>query len=109
MSSALVRSDAIKRLGIKTDLNTPEIELFARLAAEGARFDHEPGYLAEFRTHAESSTASGLFSGTAGALPRANRRAGSGRRNETRIHGALSRGAPSIVCCAQVNRRGRWR
>jgi glycosyltransferase involved in cell wall biosynthesis len=62
MTSALVRSDAIKRLGIKTDLNTPEIELFARLAAQGARFDHEPAYLAEFRTHAGSSTASGLFS-----------------------------------------------
>jgi glycosyltransferase involved in cell wall biosynthesis len=62
MSSALVRADAIKRLGIKTDLNTPEIELFARLAAEGARFDHEPRYLAEFRTHPGSSTASGLFS-----------------------------------------------
>jgi glycosyltransferase involved in cell wall biosynthesis len=62
MTSALVRADAIKRLGIKTDLNTPEIELFARLAAEGARFDHEPAYLTEFRTHTESSTASGLFS-----------------------------------------------
>ena len=62
MSAALVRSDAAKRLGIKTDLNTPEIELFARLAAEGARFDHEPAYLVEFRSHAGSSTASGLFS-----------------------------------------------
>lgn len=62
MTSALIRADAAKRLGIKTDLNTPEIELFARLAAEGARFDHEPAYLAEFRSHAESSTASGLFS-----------------------------------------------
>ncbi len=62
MTAALVRADVIKRLGIKTDLNTPEIELFARLAAEGARFDHHPGYLAEFRSHAESSTASGLFS-----------------------------------------------
>lgn len=62
MTSALVRADAIKRLGIKPDLNTPEIELFARLAAEGARFDHEPAYLSEFRTHAESSTSSGLFS-----------------------------------------------
>ncbi|HYQ03656.1 MAG TPA: glycosyltransferase family 2 protein [Polyangiaceae bacterium] len=62
MTAALVRADAIKRLGIKTDLNTPEIELFARLAAEGARFDHEPAYLAEFRSHAGSSTASGLFS-----------------------------------------------
>ncbi len=62
MTSALVRADAIKRLGIKTDVNTPEIELFARLASEGARFDHEPAYLAEFRTHAGSSTSSGLFS-----------------------------------------------
>ena len=62
MSSALVRADAIKRLGIKTDLNTPEIELFARLAEQGARFDYEPEYLTEFRSHAGSSTASGLFS-----------------------------------------------
>ena len=62
MTAALVRTDAIQRLGIRTDLNTPEIELFARLASEGARFDHEPAYLAEFRSHAESSTASGLFS-----------------------------------------------
>ena len=62
MTAALVRADVFKRLGIKTDLNTPEIELFARLAAEGARFDHEPAYLAEFRSHAESSTSSGLFS-----------------------------------------------
>lgn len=62
MTAALVRATAIKRLGIKADLNTPEIELFARLAAEGARFDHEPAYLAEFRSHSGSSTASGLFS-----------------------------------------------
>ncbi len=62
MTAALVRTAAVQRLGIKTDLNTPEIELFARLAAEGARFDHEPAYLAEFRTHMGSSTASGLFS-----------------------------------------------
>jgi len=62
MTSALVRSAHAKRLGIKPDLNTPEIELFARLAAEGARFDFEPAYLSEFRSHRESSTASGLFS-----------------------------------------------
>jgi hypothetical protein len=61
MTSALIRADAIKRLGIKPDLNTPEIELFAQLAEKGARFDHEPAYLAEFRSHADSSTASGLF------------------------------------------------
>jgi glycosyltransferase involved in cell wall biosynthesis len=62
MSATLVRSTHIKRLGIKPDLNTPEIELFARLAAEGARFDHEPSYLAEYRIHPGSATTSGLFS-----------------------------------------------
>lgn len=62
MTASLIRSDAIKRLGIKTDLNSPEIEMFARLAAEGARFDHEPAYLAEFRSHGLSASANGLFS-----------------------------------------------
>jgi glycosyltransferase involved in cell wall biosynthesis len=62
MSAALIRSRDIKRLGVKTDLNTPEIEVFARLAFEGARFDHEPSYLAEFRSHPGSATTSGLFS-----------------------------------------------
>lgn len=62
MTASLIRSDAAKRLGIKTDLNSPEIELFARLAAEGARFDHEPAYLAEFRSHPQSASANGLFS-----------------------------------------------
>lgn len=62
MSSALIRTSAIQRLGVKTDLNTPEIEVFARLAAEGERFDFDPRYLAEFRSHANSSTAHGLFS-----------------------------------------------
>ena len=62
MSSTLVRATHLKRLGIKVELNTPEIELFARLAAEGARFDHEPSYLTEYRIHAESATTSGLFS-----------------------------------------------
>lgn len=62
MTASLIRSEAIKRLGIKAGLNSPEIELFARLAAEGARFDHEPAYLAEFRSHGQSATSEGLFS-----------------------------------------------
>lgn len=62
MTSALIRTSAIQRLGVKPELNTPEIEVFARLAAEGARFDFEPDYLAEFRSHGGSSTADGLFS-----------------------------------------------
>lgn len=61
MSSALIRTAHAKRLGVKPDLNTPEIEVFARLVAEGAHFEHEPAYLVEFRTHAGSATTAGLF------------------------------------------------
>lgn len=59
MCAALVRTEHLKRLGIKRDLNTPEIELFARLAAEGRRFDFVPDYLMEYRAHAGSATSAG--------------------------------------------------
>jgi glycosyltransferase involved in cell wall biosynthesis len=62
MTASLIRADVFKRLGIRQGLNSPEIELFARIAAEGGRFDHEPAYLAEFRSHGQSATAEGLFS-----------------------------------------------
>lgn len=62
MSAALVRTSAVRRLRFKEDLNTPELELFARLAEEGARFVFVPEYLAEYRTHARSATAAGLLS-----------------------------------------------
>jgi glycosyltransferase involved in cell wall biosynthesis len=60
MSSSLVRTADAQRLGIKPDLNTPEIELFARLAAEGKRFVFVPAYLAEYRVHPQSETTAGL-------------------------------------------------
>jgi glycosyltransferase involved in cell wall biosynthesis len=60
MSASLLRASHVKRLGIKTDLNTPEIELFARLAAEGHSFVFEPDYLAEYRVHSQSQTSAGL-------------------------------------------------
>jgi glycosyltransferase involved in cell wall biosynthesis len=62
MSAALVRTAEVRRLRFKEDLNTPELELFARLAGEGARFVFVPEYLAEYRTHARSATAAGLLS-----------------------------------------------
>jgi glycosyltransferase involved in cell wall biosynthesis len=62
MSAALVRTDLVRRLRFKEDLNTPEIELFARLAAAGGRFFFVPDYLAEYRDHAGSATGSGLRS-----------------------------------------------
>jgi glycosyltransferase involved in cell wall biosynthesis len=62
MSAALVRTSEVRRLRFKEDLNTPELELFARLAEAGARFVFVPEYLAEYRTHARSATAEGLAS-----------------------------------------------
>jgi GT2 family glycosyltransferase len=62
MSAALLRSRDVRRLRFKEDLNTPELELFVRLAREGARFVFVPGYLAEYRTHARSATSAGLLS-----------------------------------------------
>ncbi|WP_448562183.1 glycosyltransferase family 2 protein [Trichothermofontia sp.] len=60
--SALIRTDAVRRLRFKEDLNTPEIELFLRLAHEGAEFVFVPEYLAEYRVHSYSATAGGLRS-----------------------------------------------
>jgi glycosyltransferase involved in cell wall biosynthesis len=60
MTSSLIRTTHVKRLGIKPDLNTPEIELFARLAAEGESFVFDPDYLAEYRVHSLSQTFAGL-------------------------------------------------
>lgn len=62
MSAALVRASDVRRLRFKEDLNTPELELFVRLAREGARFVFVPVYLAEYRTHARSATSAGLLS-----------------------------------------------
>jgi glycosyltransferase involved in cell wall biosynthesis len=62
MSAALVRTTAVHRLRYREDLNTPEIELFARLARDGGRFAFVREYLAEYRDHAASQTAAGLWS-----------------------------------------------
>jgi glycosyltransferase involved in cell wall biosynthesis len=60
MSSAIIRADVVRRLGFKSDLNTPEIEFYARLAREGGSFYFVSEYLAEYRSHAGSLTAGGL-------------------------------------------------
>jgi glycosyltransferase involved in cell wall biosynthesis len=60
MSAALLRTSDVRRLRFKEDLNTPELELFARLAQEGGRFAFTPEYLSEYRTHSLSMTAAGL-------------------------------------------------
>jgi glycosyltransferase involved in cell wall biosynthesis len=62
ISAALMRTADVKRLRFKEDINNPEIELFARLAAEGTGFAFVPEFLAEYRVHAQSATSGGLKS-----------------------------------------------
>ena len=62
MSASLLRTEDVRRLRFKEELNTPEIELFVRMTEEGARFVFVPEYLAEYRSHAESATSAGLRS-----------------------------------------------
>jgi glycosyltransferase involved in cell wall biosynthesis len=60
ISAALVRASDVRRLRFKEDLNTPEIELFIRLAQEQGRFVFVSDYLCEYRVHPDSETAMGL-------------------------------------------------
>jgi GT2 family glycosyltransferase len=61
VGSAIIRTDDVRRLRFKDDLNTPEIELFLRAAREGVPFFFLPEYLSEYRVHPGSATASGLW------------------------------------------------
>lgn len=60
ITASLIATKALQRLRFKEDLNTPEIEFFARLAHEGAPFAFVPEFLTEYRVHSGSATASGL-------------------------------------------------
>jgi glycosyltransferase involved in cell wall biosynthesis len=59
MLSALIRTETVQHLQFKEDLNTPEIELFLRLAQAGGDFIFVPEYLAEYRVHQQSATSAG--------------------------------------------------
>jgi glycosyltransferase involved in cell wall biosynthesis len=61
MSASLIRTEDVRRLRFKNDLNTPEIELFIRLAKEGGRFLFVPEYLSEYRVHEQTATVTGLW------------------------------------------------
>ncbi|WP_190549737.1 glycosyltransferase [Trichocoleus sp. FACHB-591] len=60
MSASLIRTQDVQKLRFKEDLNTPEIELFIRLAQAGGRFTFVPQYLSEYRVHEQSATKTGL-------------------------------------------------
>ena len=58
ISAALMRTADVRRLRFKEDLNNPELELFLRLAREGAKFAFVPEYLGEYRVHSQTETTS---------------------------------------------------
>jgi glycosyltransferase involved in cell wall biosynthesis len=60
MSSSLARSDDVQRFAFKEDINTPEPELYGRMAAAGKQFVFVADYLMEYRVHPGSATVSGL-------------------------------------------------
>jgi hypothetical protein len=60
MLTSMIRAEDVRRLGFKNDINTPEIELFTRMASEGAGFLFVDEYLAEYRAHAASESSRGL-------------------------------------------------
>lgn len=62
IASSLMPTRDVRRLRFKEDLNTPEIELFVRLAQEGGNFVFVRDYLSEYRVHSGSATTAGLWS-----------------------------------------------
>jgi glycosyltransferase involved in cell wall biosynthesis len=60
VSASLMRTSDVRNLRFKEDLNTPEIELFIRLAQGRGRFVFVSDYLCEYRVHPDSETAVGL-------------------------------------------------
>jgi GT2 family glycosyltransferase len=60
MSASIVKVEAVRRLGFKNDMNTPDLELFVRLAGNGGKFVFVDEYLVEYRAHGDSATTAGL-------------------------------------------------
>lgn len=60
MCASIVRAEAVRRHPFKTDINTPELEFFARLANTSLAFVFVPEFLAEYRVHGTSETSRGL-------------------------------------------------
>jgi glycosyltransferase involved in cell wall biosynthesis len=58
ISASLIRTAAVRQFRFKEDLNNPEVEFFIRLARSGGKFSFLADYLAEYRIHSQSATAS---------------------------------------------------
>jgi glycosyltransferase involved in cell wall biosynthesis len=61
IAACLLRTSDVRQVRFKEDLNTPELEFFVRLFQQQRRLVFSPAYLSEYRIHAASGTASGLW------------------------------------------------
>jgi len=61
MCGTIIRAALAKQFRFKEDTNTPELILFAELAASGATFRYESTPVSEYRVHDQSATSSGLW------------------------------------------------
>jgi glycosyltransferase involved in cell wall biosynthesis len=62
MSATLLRTEDMRRLRFREDLNAPDAEFFIRLAQEGAKFAFVRDYLVEYRVHIAATSSAGLCS-----------------------------------------------
>ncbi|SEJ39067.1 Glycosyl transferase family 2 [Dyadobacter sp. SG02] len=60
MSAALIRRDLLVDHPFDTSLNTPEFEVFLKIAVGGGVFAYHSGKLASYRVHPLAATSSGL-------------------------------------------------
>jgi glycosyltransferase involved in cell wall biosynthesis len=60
MSAALISRALLLRYPFDAGLNTPEFEVFLKIAVHGGRFSYNNKQLASYRVHAQAATSSGL-------------------------------------------------
>ncbi len=60
MSSALISHKILKRFPFDNNSNTPEFEVFLKIASSGGTFLYNEAKLAYYRTHNDSATSNGL-------------------------------------------------
>jgi glycosyltransferase involved in cell wall biosynthesis len=63
MSASLIRRKWFSKFSFDNLINTPELEVFLKIAVAGGRFVYLNEQLASFRVHPESATNSGLTTG----------------------------------------------
>lgn len=63
ISAAIIKRSCFKNIGFDTRLNSPELEVFLKIAINGGQFYYLNEQLASYRTHDSSETSTGLTIG----------------------------------------------